>query len=113
MTEEEMTDKIFNEIKGYVAKLNELQKVQFHIVKNKVNNIMKNNIKDSNLIGHTFDELLDLAWFYGDGVYELYYKFLAYYRKIDKEAADDYERFYLEILDEEENGYDSYENKEC
>ena len=102
MTEDEMTDKIFNEIKGYAEKLNELQKVEFHIVKNKINNIMKNKIKDSNLISHTFDELLDLAWFYGDGVYNLYYKFLAYYRKIDKEAADYYERFYLEILDEDE-----------
>ena len=102
MTEDEMTDKIFNEIKGYVEKLNELQKVEFHIVKNKINNIIKNKVKDSNLISHTFDELLDLVWFYGDGVYNLYYKFLAYYRRIDKEAADDYERFYLEILDEDE-----------
>ena len=102
MSENEMTDKIFSEIKGYAEQLNELQMVEFHIVKNKINNIMKNKIKDSNLISHTFDELLDLAWFYGDGVYNLYYKFLAYYRKIDKEAADDYERFYLEILDEDE-----------
>ena len=46
--------------------------------------------------------LLDLAYWFGKGIEKEYYDLLKYYKKIDLDVAKDYERFYLEIINEEE-----------
>ena len=46
--------------------------------------------------------LLDLAYWFGKEIEKEYYDLLEYYKKIDFDVAKDYERFYLEIINEEE-----------
>ncbi|MBR3696948.1 MAG: hypothetical protein IKM97_01550 [Clostridia bacterium] len=46
--------------------------------------------------------LLDLAYWFGKEIEKAYYDLLKYYKKMDLDVAKDYERFYLEILNEEE-----------
>lgn len=46
--------------------------------------------------------LVDLLYWFGEEIEDVYFKLVEYYRKIDLDVANDYERFYNEIINEEE-----------
>lgn len=99
---ESSVDKLIEEIKTPFAELNSMQSTQLNFIKNEVSYVIKNNISDKKRIEKDFDMLLDLAYWFGKEIEKEYYDLLKYYKKIDLDVAKDYERFYLEIINEEE-----------
>lgn len=99
---ESSVDKLIEELKTSMVELNNMQLTQLNILKNEVDCIIKNAIRDKKRIEKDFDMLLDLAYWFGKEIEKEYYDLLKYYKKIDIEVAKDYEQFYLEIINEEE-----------
>lgn len=85
-----------------MAELNNMQLTQLNFLRDEVNYIINNNIKDEKKIEKTFDMLVDLLYWFGEEIEDLYFELVEYYRKIDLDVANDYERFYNEIINEEE-----------
>lgn len=99
---ESSADKLIEELKTSMVERNNMQLTQLNILKNEVDCIIKNAIRDKKRIEKDFDMLLDLAYCFGKEIEKEYYDLLKYYKKIDIEVAKDYEQFYLEIINEEE-----------
>lgn len=97
-----IVDKLINELKEPMAELNNMQLRQLEFMKYEVNYIIKNNIKEEKRVVKTFDMLLDLVYWFGEEMEDIYFKLVEYYRKFDVEVANDYEKFYNEIINEEE-----------
>ena len=99
---ESSVDNLIEELKTPMIELNNMQLIQLNFLKGEVHYIIKNSVKDKKRIEKDFDMLLDLAYWFGKGIEKEYYDLLKYYKKIDLDVAKDYERFYLEIINEEE-----------
>lgn len=84
-----------------IKKLKVLLDNKLVILKNKVDYIISNKISDKKEIEFTLDNILDLVYWYGENIKELYYSLLEYYKDIDLKKADDYEKLYLDIINEE------------
>ena len=82
--------------------LNKRSKQQLKDITIYIDNIINTNISNKTIIEKTFDALLDLTYILGQEVESVYYRLLNYYKSIDLEAANDYETFYLEIINEDE-----------
>ena len=95
-------DKLINDLKEPMAELNNIQLTQLNFLRDELNYIINNNIKDEKKIEKTFDMLVDLLYWFGEEIEDLYFELVEYYRKIDLDVANDYERFYNEIINEEE-----------
>ena len=81
-----------------IKKLKVLLDNKLVILKDKVDYIISNKISDKKEIELTLDNILDLVYWYGENIKELYYSLLEYYKDIDLKSADDYEKFYLDII---------------
>ena len=99
---ENSVDNLIKELKIPIVELNNMQLMQLNFLKGEVDYVIKNSVKDKKRIEKDFDMLLDLAYWFGKEIEKEYYDLLKYYKKIDLEVAKDYERFYLEIINEEE-----------
>lgn len=99
---ESSADKLIEELKTSMIELNNMQLMQLNFLKGEVDYVIKNSVKDKKRIEKDFDMLSDLAYWFGKEIEDLYYSLLVYYKKIDLYVAKDYERFYLEIINEEE-----------
>lgn len=95
-------DELIKDLKEPMAKLNNMQLKQLEFIKSEVYYIIKNNIKEEKRVVKTFDMLLDLAYWFGEEIEDVYFKFVDYYKKIDESVANDYEKFYNDIINEEE-----------
>ena len=95
-------ENLIEELKTPMIELNNMQLMQSNFLKDEVDYVIKNSVKDKKRIEKDFDMLLDLAYWFGKGIEKEYYDLLKYYKKIDLDVAKDYERFYLEIINEEE-----------
>ena len=84
-----------------IKKLKVLLDNKLVILKDKVDYIISNKISDKKEIELTLDNILDLVYWYGENIKELYYSLLEYYKDIDLKKADDYEKLYLDIINEE------------
>ena len=84
-----------------IKKLEILLDKKLDILKDKVDYIISNKISDKKEIEFTLDNILDLVYWYGENIKELYYSLLEYYKDIDLKSADDYEKLYLDIINEE------------
>lgn len=82
--------------------LSELQEEQLSITTNKIEYVINIKVTDENFLAHLFDDLLNLTYWYGSNMNELYYKLLEYVKTFNLELANDYELYYLEIINEEE-----------
>lgn len=98
---ESSADKLIEELKTSMIELNNMQLMQLNFLKGEVDYVIKNSVKDKKRIEKDFDMLLDLAYWFGKGIEKEYYDLTEYYKKIDLEVARDYEKFYLEIINEE------------
>ncbi len=76
-----------------IKKLKVLLDNKLVILKDKVDYIISNKISDKKKIELTLDNILDLVYWYGENIKELYYSLLEYYKDIDLKKADDYESF--------------------
>ena len=99
---ESSVDNLIEELKTPMIELNNMQLMQLNFLKGEVDYVIKNSVKDKKRIEKDFDMLLDLVYWFGKGIEKEYYDLLKYYKKIDLDVAKDYERFYLEIINEEE-----------
>ena len=103
-------DELINKLKEPVKNIYKMQKDKLKKLKKIVNYVIKNNYSDESDIEHLLDTLLDVTYILGDEVKNTYYNLLNYYKTINEEASMDYEKFYLEIINEAENK-DSLEEK--
>ena len=83
-----------------IKKLEVLLDNNLGMLKDKVDYIISNKISDKKEIEFTLDNILDLVYWYGENIRELYYSLLEYYKDIDLKSADDYEKLYLDIINE-------------
>ena len=66
-----------------IKKLKVLLDNKLVILKDKVDYIISNKISDKKKIELTLDNILDLVYWYGENIKELYYSLLEYYKDID------------------------------
>ena len=97
-----IVDALVNELKEPMAELNNMQLRQLEFIKNEINYIISNNIKDEKKIEKTFDMLVDLLYWFGEEIEDLYFELVKYSKKINIDIANDYEKIYTEIINEEE-----------
>lgn len=94
-------DKLIKDLKEPMAELNTMQLRQLEFIKSEVNYIINNNIKNKKKIEKTFDMLVDLLYWFGGEIEDLYFKLVKYSEKVNIDIAGDYERIYNEIINEE------------
>ena len=95
-------DKLINDLKEPMAELNNMQLTQLNFLRDDVNYIINNNIIDEKKIEKTFDMLVDLLYWFGEEIEDLYFKLVNYSKKVNIYIANDYEKIYIEIINEEE-----------
>lgn len=91
-----------DDFKKIALEISYLQCKNLKIIKDEINFIINNNITNQNKIEFIFDKLLDLAFWYGDDVNNLFYKLYDYYKNLNVEVCKDYESYYMKILKKEE-----------
>ena len=96
-----IVDELINELKGPIKELNNMQLTQLNFLRDEVNYIINNNIKDEKKIEKTFDMLVDLLYWFGEEIEDLYFELVKYSKKINIDIANDYENIYIEIIKEE------------
>lgn len=99
---ESSVDNLIEELKTPMIELNNMQLMQLNFLKDEVDFVIKNSVKDKKRIEKDFDMLLDLVYWFGKELQREYYNLIEYYKQIDLDVAKDYERFYLEIINEED-----------
>ena len=82
-----------------IKKLEVLLDNNLGMLKDKVDYISSNKISDKKEIEFTLDNILDLVYWYGENIKELYYSLLEYYKTINLNNARDYENIYLDIIE--------------
>ena len=82
-----------------IKKLEVLLDNNLGMLKDKVDYIISNKISDKKKIAFTLDNILDLVYWYGENIKELYYSLLEYYKTINLNNARDYENIYLDIIE--------------
>ena len=82
-----------------IKKLEVLLDNNIGMLKDKVDYIISNKISDKKEIEFTLDNILDLVYWYGENIKELYYSLLEYYKTINLNNARDYENIYLDIIE--------------
>ena len=95
-------DRLINDLKEPMTELNNMQLTQLNFLRDEVNYIINNNIKDEKKIEKTFDMLVDLLYWFGEEIEDLYFELVNYSKKINIDIANDYEKIYTEIINEEE-----------
>ena len=95
-------DKLINDLKEPMAELNNIQLTQLNFLRDELNYIINNNIKDEKKIEKTFDMLVDLLYWFGEEIEDLYFELVNYSKNINIDIANDYEKIYTEIINEEE-----------
>lgn len=104
-----MESKLQNSVNSLVSSISEsveflsnLQEEQLVTVTNKIDYVMTTKITDENYLSHLFDDLLNLTYWYGSNMNNLFYKLHEHVKSFNLELANDYETYYLEIINEEE-----------
>ena len=94
-------NKIIKDLEEPIKILNKINLERLKNIKRNINYIINNNIVDEKIIESVFDNLLDLIYFYGEELNQIYFDFLNYYECINKEACNEYKKLYLDIVNEE------------
>ena len=97
-----IVDTLINDLKEPMAELNNIQLTQLNFLRDELNYIINNNIKDEKKIEKTFDMLVDLLYWFGEEIEDLYFELVNYSKNINIDIANDYEKIYIEIINEEE-----------
>lgn len=100
-----MEDKNYNNIKGLVEIIEQINKREIEESSELVNDIIKYKYEDEDTISHVFDRILSIGFASLEDVKDIYYKLLNYTQKFNKELSKDYEDIFIkqfETLDEED-----------
>ena len=66
--------------------------------------LIENNKTDEELIGHTFDKMLDLAFVDHESIKPMYYKLLNYTRHFNEEISEYYGNFFIDFFETPDKG---------
>ena len=97
-----IVDTLINDLKEPMAELNNMQLTQLNFLRDEINYIINNTIKDEKKIEKTFDMLVELLYWFGEEIEDLYFELVNYSKNINIDIANDYEKIYTEIINEEE-----------
>ena len=89
---------IVEDLREPILKIKKLQEESLSIVISDIDFIIKNNVKDKNKIENLLDKLLNIGMLVD--VDDVYYKFLDYYKTINKYNAEEYRKYYLDLCKE-------------
>jgi len=65
-----------------------------------VEDIIRHQYKDERIISCVFDKMLSIVFVNEEDIKDIYYKFINYTKKFDKELAKDYEEIFIEHFTE-------------
>lgn len=99
--EQKVIDELVSSLKGPMKELGQLQEQKLALEKENVEYIINNKIKSELEIEKVFDNLIDLTYWYGLEIKEIYYKLLNYLKNINLKLSEEYEKYYLEIIEED------------
>lgn len=100
-----MEDKNYNNIKGLVEIIEQINKREIEESSELVSDIIKYKYEDEETISRVFDKMLSIGFASCEDVKNIYYKLLNYTKKFNKELSKDYEDIFIkqfETLDEED-----------
>ena len=78
-----IVDTLINDLKEPMAELNNIQLTQLNFLRDELNYIINNNIKDEKKIEKTFDMLVDLLYWFGEEIEDLYFELVNYSKNIN------------------------------
>ena len=99
--EKKVIDELVSSLKGPMKELGQLQEQKLALEKENVEYIINNKIKSKLEIEKVLDNLIDLTYWYGLEIKEIYYKLLNYLKNINLKLGEEYEKYYLEIIEED------------
>lgn len=97
---QKVIDELVSSLKEPMKELGKLQKQKLTLEKENIEYIINNKIKNELEIEIIFDNLIDLTYWYGLEMKETYYKLLNYLKNINVKLSEEYEKYYLEIIEE-------------
>lgn len=100
MNNKEKINELISNLKEPITELKRLQKIKLDMTKEKVKYIIKNKVRNEYEIEHVFDDLIDLTYWYGEEINELFYELLIYFRTLNINSSDEYEKDYSKIIKE-------------
>ncbi len=98
--EQKIIDELVSSLKVPMKELGQLQKQKLALEKENIEYIIDNKIKNEIEIEKVLDNLIDLTYWYGLEIKETYYKLLNYLKNINVKLSEEYEKYYLEIIEE-------------
>lgn len=106
--EEEKINELISGLIEPLKKLQQLQLERLKIEEEHIKIIMKNRIQSESEIEKVLDKLLDLAYWYGEEIEETYYSLLNYFKNINQQSSEEYEKYYIDIIMEDEKNTKNY-----
>lgn len=97
---QKIIDELVSSLKKPMKELGQLQKQKLTLEKENIEYIINNKIKNEVEIEKILDNLIDLTYWYGLEIKETYYKLLIYLKNINVKLSEEYEKYYLEIIEE-------------
>lgn len=97
---QKIIDELVSSLKEPIKELGQLQEQKLALEKENVEYIINNKIKSELKIERILDNLIDLTYWYGLEIKETYYKLLNYLKTINIKLSEEYEKYYLEIIEE-------------
>ena len=83
-------------IENLINQINDLNNIELNNIKKDVNYIIQNKVKDIFVIESIFDRMLSLTFIDDTILRSIYFRFLNYYKNINFECANEYEKFFIE-----------------
>lgn len=99
--EQKIIDELVSSLKEPMKELQRFQKQKLSLTQENIEYIINNKIESELEIEKIFDNLIDLTYWYGLEIKEIYYKLLNYLRNINIKLSEEYEKNYLEIIEED------------
>lgn len=96
----QVINKLVSNLKDPIQELQQLQKQKLVLEKENIDYIINKKLKNKLEIEKSLDNLLGLTYWYGLEMNETFYKLLNYLKTIDINLSKDYEKYYLEIIEE-------------
>lgn len=94
----------YDDFKKMAVYLMQKGKQRIQAIEKYVDYLIESKTTDEELIGHTFNKLLDLAFNDYDSVKPIYYKLLNYTRHINEDISEYYGNFIIDFFETPEVG---------
>ena len=99
--ESKIITELVSSLKGPIKKIGQFQEQKLALEKENIEYIINNKIKNELEIERVLDNLINLTYWYGLEIKDTYYKLLNYFKNINVKLSEEYEKYYLEIIEED------------